>query len=67
MASVNTAFPQTENITNGTILTEDVASGGNDKVLVTDNTGTVQWIDKTAFGAVADLTTIEGTIDHFNN
>ncbi|MEG3660220.1 hypothetical protein V5097_22610, partial [Arenibacter palladensis] len=51
---------QTENILNGTILTEDISSGGNDKVLVTDAVGTVEWIDKSTFAAIADQVTITG-------
>ncbi|MBC8770633.1 hypothetical protein H4O18_21790, partial [Arenibacter sp. BSSL-BM3] len=51
---------QTENILNGTILTEDISSGGNDKVLVTDAVGTVEWIDKSSFAAIADQVTITG-------
>ncbi|NKI27750.1 hypothetical protein HCG49_14365 [Arenibacter sp. 6A1] len=51
---------QTENIVNGTILTEDMASGGNDKVMVTDALGTVEWIDKSSFAAIADQVTITG-------
>ncbi|MCG2462992.1 hypothetical protein K8352_19725, partial [Flavobacteriaceae bacterium F89] len=61
---------QTENIANETILSEDIkdgeiatndiASGGNDKVLVTDNAGTVAWVDKSSFAAIADQVTITG-------
>ncbi|MCM4154382.1 hypothetical protein DHD05_22615, partial [Arenibacter sp. N53] len=51
---------ETENILNGTILTEDISSGGNDKVLVTDAVGTVEWIDKSSFAAIADQVTITG-------
>ena len=50
----------TEKINNASVTTTKIASGGNNKVLVTDNTGVVAWIDGTAFGAVADMTTIEG-------
>jgi hypothetical protein len=43
------------------VTTAKIASGGNDKVLVTDNAGAVAWVDKTAFGAaVADMETIDG-------
>ncbi|MCK0192858.1 hypothetical protein MWU84_22980, partial [Arenibacter sp. F20364] len=59
---------QTENILNGTILTEDISSGGNDKVLVTDAVGTVAWVDKSSFDAIADQVTITGlgtTLDPF--
>ncbi|RAJ06221.1 hypothetical protein LV92_04153, partial [Arenibacter echinorum] len=51
---------QTQNILNGTILTEDISSGGNDKVLVTDAVGTVAWVDKSSFDAIADQVTITG-------
>ena len=50
----------TSKIANAAVTTAKIASGGNSKVLVTDNTGVVTWIDGTAFGAVADMTTIEG-------
>ncbi|MCM4166058.1 MULTISPECIES: hypothetical protein, partial [unclassified Arenibacter] len=59
---------QTENILNGTILTEDISSGGNDKVMVTDAVGTVAWVDKSSFDAIADQITITGlgtTLDPF--
>ncbi|MCK0193084.1 hypothetical protein, partial [Arenibacter sp. F20364] len=59
---------QTENILNGTILTEDISSGGNDKVMVTDAVGTVAWVDKSSFDAIADQVTITGvgtTLDPF--
>ncbi|MEZ4970099.1 MAG: hypothetical protein R2814_10690 [Flavobacteriaceae bacterium] len=59
---------RTENILNGTILTEDISSGGNDMVLVTDAAGTVVWIDKSSFAAIADQVTITGvgtTLDPF--
>ncbi|MBD3660799.1 MAG: hypothetical protein HUJ11_01150, partial [Arenibacter algicola] len=59
---------QTENILNGTILTEDIFSGGNDKVMVTDAVGTVAWVDKSSFDAIADQVTITGvgtTLDPF--
>ncbi|MHA8051847.1 beta strand repeat-containing protein, partial [Aquirufa sp. ROCK-SH2] len=51
---------QTADIKDANVTTAKIASGGNDKVLVTDGTGTVAWLDKTAFGAVADMTSIEG-------
>ena len=50
----------TEKINNAAVTTSKIASGGNNKVLVTDNFGVVAWLDATAFGAVADMTTIEG-------
>ncbi|WP_298489467.1 hypothetical protein, partial [uncultured Maribacter sp.] len=49
---------QTENIVNGTILAEDVSSGGNDKVLVTNPAGVVEWIDKSA---LVPATTVSNT------
>ena len=51
----------TSKLANASVTTAKIASGGNNKVLVTDNTGVVAWIDGTAFGAVADMTTIEGS------
>ena len=50
----------TQKIANAAVTATKIASGGNDKVLVTDNTGVVTWLDATAFGAVADMSTIEG-------
>ncbi len=47
-------------ISAGAITPSKVAPGANNTVFVTDNTGTVVWISKTAFGAVADMITIEG-------
>ena len=47
-------------IANAAVTPAKIAPGSNDSVLVTDNSGTVVWIDKGAFGSVADLTTIEG-------
>ncbi len=41
-------------IVNGTIQTIDIASGGANKVLVTDATGQVIWIDRTAITAESD-------------
>ncbi|MCK0193079.1 hypothetical protein, partial [Arenibacter sp. F20364] len=40
------------------VQTENILSGGNDKVLVTDAVGTVEWIDKSSFAAIADQVTI---------
>ncbi|WP_202912028.1 hypothetical protein, partial [Arenibacter aquaticus] len=42
------------------VQTENILSGGNDKVLVTDAVGTVEWIDKSSFAAIADQVTITG-------
>jgi hypothetical protein len=50
----------TTKLANASVTTTKIASGGNSKVLVTDNTGVVTWIDANAFGAVADQETIEG-------
>ncbi len=50
----------TNKLANAAVTTTKIASGGNNKVLVTDNTGVVAWLDASAFGAVADMTTIEG-------
>ncbi|MCK0193092.1 hypothetical protein, partial [Arenibacter sp. F20364] len=50
------------------VQTENILSGGNDKVLVTDAVGTVEWIDKSSFAAIADQVTITGagtTLDPF--
>ena len=47
-------------ISAGAITPSKVAPGANNTVFVTDNTGTVVWISRTAFGAVADMITIEG-------
>ncbi|MEQ8217480.1 MAG: hypothetical protein RH981_04540, partial [Arenibacter sp.] len=50
------------------VQTEYILSGGNDKVLVTDAVGTVEWIDKSSFAAIADQVTITGagtTLDPF--
>ena len=37
------------NIIDGTISSQDIASGGNDKVLTTDAVGTVTWANRSAF------------------
>ncbi len=50
----------TPKLADAAVTTTKIASGANNTVLVTDTTGNVAWIDKGAFGAVADLTTIEG-------
>ncbi|MDL5515106.1 hypothetical protein QSE00_25075, partial [Arenibacter sp. M-2] len=42
------------------VQTENILSGGNDQVLVTDASGTVEWIDKSSFSAIADQVTITG-------
>ncbi len=55
----NTAVTTTK-IADANVTPAKIAAGNNNTVLVTDNTGAVAWIDATAFGAVADLTTIDG-------
>src|SRR5690606_39336947 len=50
------------------VQTENILSGGNDKVLVTDAVGTVAWVDRSSFDAIADQVTITGvgtTLDPF--
>jgi hypothetical protein len=47
-------------ILNGAVTPIKIASGANNTVLVTDATGNVAWINSSSFGAVADMTTIEG-------
>ncbi|PXX26904.1 hypothetical protein, partial [Arenibacter sp. ARW7G5Y1] len=42
------------------VQTENILSGGNDQVLVTDAVGTVVWVDKSSFDAIADQVTITG-------
>ncbi len=51
----------TPKLADAAVTTTKIASGANNTVLVTDATGNVAWLDKGAFGAVADLTTIDGT------
>jgi hypothetical protein len=50
----------TAKINDSAVTTTKIASGGNNTVLVTDATGNVAWVDRASFGAVADMTTIEG-------
>jgi hypothetical protein len=50
----------TAKIADAAVTTAKIASGGNNKVLVTDNTGAVAWLNKDDFGGVTDLSTIEG-------
>ena len=50
----------TNKIANDAVTTVKIAPGSTNSVLVTDALGAVAWLDKGAFGAVADLTTIEG-------
>jgi hypothetical protein len=50
----------TEKINDAAVTTTKIASGPNNTVLVTDATGNVAWVDRASFGAVADMTTIEG-------
>jgi hypothetical protein len=50
----------TNKIANDAVTTVKIAPGSTNSVLVTDGLGAVAWLDKGAFGAVADLTSIEG-------
>jgi hypothetical protein len=50
----------TNKIANDAVTTVKIAPGSTNSVLVTDGLGAVAWLDKGAFGAVADLATIEG-------
>ncbi|MCB8994768.1 MAG: hypothetical protein H6538_04090 [Bacteroidales bacterium] len=50
----------TAKIADANVTPTKIAPGSNDQVLVTDGSGTVVWIDKDAFGAIADQVTIEG-------
>lgn len=36
-------------VTDGTLTTADIGSGGNNKVLITDGTGVVNWADRSTF------------------
>ncbi|MFN9651248.1 MAG: beta strand repeat-containing protein, partial [Chitinophagales bacterium] len=47
-------------ILNGSINTSKIRSGGNNRVLVTDATGVVTWLNRTDLAGVADLSTIVG-------
>jgi hypothetical protein len=47
-------------ILNGSINTSKIRSGGNNRVLVTDATGVVTWLNRTDLAGVADLSTIIG-------
>ncbi|WFO17835.1 hypothetical protein M601_009590 [Cellulophaga baltica 4] len=56
-------------ILDGTILTEDISSGGNDRVLVTNAAGDVEWIDKatlvpaTTVSNTSTVNTLSTTVD----
>ena len=47
---IATGAVTSDEISNGTILPEDIKTGGNSKVIVTDASGNVTWIDQTALG-----------------
>lgn len=47
---IATGAVTSDEILNGTILAADMKSEGNSKVMVTDTTGNVTWIDQTALG-----------------
>ncbi len=51
----------TDKILNANVTPIKIAPGAVDQVLVTDGTGAVAWINKDAFGAIADQVTIGGT------
>src|SRR5690606_41701706 len=51
---------ETHKISNLSLLNADPTSGGNDQVLVTDAIGTVAWVNRSSFAAIADQTTITG-------
>lgn len=57
---ISNAAINTVKIANAAVTPIKIQPGSNDSVLVTDATGNVTWLDKSAFGAVADLTTIDG-------
>ncbi|WMW78352.1 hypothetical protein RF683_02600 [Flavobacterium sp. 20NA77.7] len=57
---ISNAAINTVKIANAAVTPVKIQPGSNDSVLVTDATGNVTWLDKSAFGAVADLTTIDG-------
>ncbi|MEG3659904.1 hypothetical protein V5097_21005, partial [Arenibacter palladensis] len=42
------------------VQTENILGGGADQVLVTDAVGTVAWVNRSSFTAIADQTTITG-------
>ncbi len=50
----------TNKIADTAVTPAKLEPGTNDSVLVTDNVGNVVWLDRDAFGAVADMSTIEG-------
>jgi hypothetical protein len=51
---------ETAKIKDANVTPAKLEAGNNNTVLVTDGSGVVAWLDATAFGAVADMTTIEG-------
>ena len=50
----------TAKILDANVTPAKLEAGSNNTVLVTDGSGVVAWLDANAFGAVADMTTIEG-------
>ncbi|OAZ05185.1 hypothetical protein [Flavobacterium succinicans] len=50
----------TVKILDAAVTPAKIAPGSIESVLITDTTGAVAWINKGSFGAVADLSTIEG-------
>ena len=50
----------TAKIADANVTTAKIASGGNSKVLVTDNIGNVAWINRTDFAGISDNSSLEG-------
>ncbi|MEE9366626.1 MAG: hypothetical protein V3W44_08075, partial [Dehalococcoidales bacterium] len=51
VATIGNSKVTSAKIADATIATADVASGGNDKILSTGGTGTVEWMDKSTFAS----------------
>ena len=51
----------TGKLNNGSVTPIKIASGGINKVLTTDASGNVAWINISSLGSVADMSSIEGT------
>lgn len=50
----------TADLANASVTTAKIAPGSVNQVLVTDGSGSVAWMNKDAFGAIADQVTIQG-------
>ncbi|MFN6328582.1 MAG: hypothetical protein ACK4WA_07395, partial [Chitinophagales bacterium] len=59
-ADVKLNAVRNSHIINGAVDTSKVRSGGNDKLLSTNGSGVVTWMNKNGLGAVADQITIQG-------